>query len=246
MDTNITEIEKYSRWRAVQIRITFFSDKIEESAVSKWWEAVIGEPSEQKSILPKQNLYQEQGNYCKGRLVLSVHLNKVDWLYIPIEGEFYIDSFLDSQEVFSELMPKLYKTFPPINRFAVGYILQVPVNSRKEGYEFLAELLPSVKIDVDKSSDFIYQINRPRNTTTGIANLSINRLMKWSVGVVKQFALSSGVFEFSNPENSFSRLELDLNTSAEYAGALPQDKISSIYFECVGLAKEIMINGDIA
>jgi len=243
---NITEIEKYSRWRAEQIRITFFSDKIEEADASKWWEAVIGEPSEQKTILPKQNLYQEQGNYCKGRLVLSVHLNKVDWLYIPIEGEFFIDSFLDSQEVLSELMPKLYKTFPPINRFAVGYILQVPVNSRKEGYEFLAELLPGVKIDADKSSDFIYQINRPRNTTTGIASLSINRLMKWSVGVVKQIAISPGGVEFNNPENSFARLELDLNTSANFIGALPQDKISSIYLECIDLAKEILIKGDIA
>lgn len=244
MARNDIDKKKYSQWQVAQIRLTYFSNQVDESVASKWWETTIGEPSEQKTIIQKQNMYQEQGKYSNGKLVLSNTLNRIDWIYLPNEGEYYIGPFTDSMEIFSSLMLKWFEISPQMNRLAIGLLLHLPVKSKKAGYKFIAKLLPSVRIDVDNSSDFLYQINRPRKTTTGVDDLSINRLMKWSVALIKKFAVSPQGVDFVDAGENSVRLELDMNTAAEYNGVFPRDKHNMLYAELVSLAKEILIYGD--
>ena len=46
-----------------------------------------------------------------------------------------------------------------LSRIAFGIVLLNEVNTFKNGYELLSNLLP-IKIDIENSSDFFYQINK--------------------------------------------------------------------------------------
>ena len=48
-----------------------------------------------------------------------------------------------------------------------------------EGYEALASLLPTIRVDPANSEDMFWQINRPRRSK--VITRKINRLSKWSV-----------------------------------------------------------------
>ena len=69
--------------------------------------------------------------------------------------------------------------------------------ARELGYRELGRFLPAVRLDED-SSDFSYQINRPRRSTV-IPELSVNRLSKWSVGKFQAFVASETGIAVSEP-----------------------------------------------
>lgn len=236
----------YSLWQVQQIRHTCFLNQTDESAVSAWWQSIVGEPSEQKITLQKHKQYQETGSYFNGKLVLStqLELDRVDWLYIPKESEFSIGSFKDVLDTFSELMFRWIESAPSFKRMALGLILYMPAKSKNDANYSISKLLPDIKIDIENSSDFLYQINRPRKTTTGIADLNINRLMKWSVALTKRVVLSSDGASRFYTGDYFAKLELDINTVADYKGLLPNKKTRLIYSEFVSLANEILTSGD--
>src|SRR5436190_1193852 len=78
----------------------------------------------------------------------------------------------------------------PITRLAFGAVLAQPTEDRHSGYVQIAKYLPSIRLDVDGSSDFLFQINRPRPSRVGIENLLINRLARWSVLIFKTFGVT--------------------------------------------------------
>ncbi len=88
-----------------------------------------------------------------------------------------------------------------------------------------------------------------RDSSSGIADLKINRLTKWSVAghVSAQVELSAQHVRYSRDEEpAFAcRLELDINTSPELQGDLPKEKLPVILREMVNLGPEITKQGDI-
>jgi hypothetical protein len=164
------------------------------------------------------------------------------------EGEVTIGSFQDCLDSFLELMTRWFKISPSLRRLAFGVILALPVDDRKSGYELIANYLPNVKLDPVGSSDFLYQINRLRNSEL-VSDLEINRLSKWSVvkqGLARVDLLPEARVSLFPSSDTFScRLELDINTSADYKSDLPADKLTSVFLELVDLAKEIAVRGDI-
>lgn len=244
MDENTDDNEKYSKWKVELIRLSYFSDQIENSDADKWWETIISDPPEQKVTLPKQNLYQLKSAYSNGTLVLTTQFNRADWIYTPTEQELYLGTSDEAMKSFSELISRWFEISPQMKRLALGLILQMPVESKKDGYELLSKYLPNIKIDAENSTDFFYQINQPRKTTTGVSDLSINRLMKWSVMHKKKVAITSNKVDFADHGNYSVRLELDMNTFSTFSGIFHRENISEIYSELNKLAKEIMISGD--
>ena len=108
-----------------------------------------------------------------------------------------------------------------------------------------------MKLDPENSSDFSYQINRPRVSATGITDLQLNRLSRWSAvrlsGILVQITAgqpTARVFESRN-ELYACRIELDINTSQTFTAALPQEQLSARVEELVKLGAEIAANGDI-
>lgn len=151
--------------------------------------------------------------------------------------------------MFVELIGKWLKTGFAFKRIAFGTVMVHPVRSKETGYNKLNGLLQSVKIE-EGSSDFFYQINKPRISSC-IEDLSINRLSKWSVAEMHPvlFKVSPSDDEqpkaFKGEKSVVCRLELDINSSQKYSGKLEGQIINNLFDELVSLGREISKHGDI-
>ncbi|MBI3938396.1 MAG: hypothetical protein HY323_15575 [Betaproteobacteria bacterium] len=259
----MTAAKDLSHWRVETLRLTAFptSTTLDISGI-KWWEGVTSEQPESRNIQPRIGTLQEVGPIRGGLCNLSFEYRppRLDWLFSPIlkDKQELTDfptfaTFPDGLNLFEEILVPWLGQCPSANRIAFGVVLIQPVENRKAGYQLLGKYLPSVKLDADTSSDFSYQINRPRPSASGIANLRINRLSRWSVvrlsGMLVQLSVGAGqptaqVFE-SKKGLDACRVELDINTSPEFEGALSQEKLASVVNELVALGVEIATKGDI-
>ena len=132
--------------------------------------------------------------------------------------------------------------------YAFGAVLLRPVENRQAGYQQIAAYLPHVQLDPEGASDFLYQINRPRNSNSGIPDLRINRLSKWSIAASMESTFSFGstsAAHFPGPRHFACRLELDINTVPDFRDELAREQLPQIFQELVDLGKEIAKAGDI-
>lgn len=256
-DPGLTSLPPLAAWQAASLRATAFVEPEGPMTPTDWWENLVGLPPESINLRPKIGLEQLEGTYQGRKLTLQVQPDRVDWLFLPAVPEKSDDlpeampsagSFPETLKPFQTLVLEWLKIAPPVTRLAFGATLFQPVEDRRAGYLHLAKYLPSVQLDPD-TSDFSYQISRPRRSRSGVAELNINRLMKWSVSLVQQFGLS---FERkARPKARYTagesrcRLELDINTAPDFPGQLPPAELANIFQELVGLGEEIAAKGDI-
>lgn len=184
-----------------------------------------------------------------GRLDIILHSKEES---IAPSGVAVLGSWIEIVSLFSSRVLGWLRSEPQLQRLALGAIVLDEVRDRMTGYKVLNELLPKIDIDVQHSSDFFYQINRPRLATfNGGPSLKINRLSKWSVAAVvtQRFTLSTQE-PLQRPTNlvgslqNYCRAELDLSTDAEIP-ELPAAHIEAIWEKFVDFAREILLKGDI-
>ncbi|MBI5747049.1 MAG: hypothetical protein HZA13_08610 [Nitrospirae bacterium] len=240
-----------NKWETELLRLTAFLSPEAKITGQAWWKDLVGD-SPERIIQSKIGGQQEEGLFEDRRLILSVGPSRIDWILatkqeeeeiIPLLGGFdgVIDPFLG-------LMRRWLEKCPQLLRLAFGSVLLQLVNDRESGYRQLSKYLSSVKLNPKNSFDFLYQINRPRDSDLGVENLRINRLTKWSVASWKLAQMSIGHKSINYPigqERFACRLELDINTMADYPDELPEKKLPQIFQELVDLGKEIAIKGDI-
>lgn len=241
-------------WIAESLRLTVFSIPGTVLGESAWWNSLLNEPSEINTTRPQ---YQDEGPFENGRLTLTVKANRVDWTYTPDlrkleEGLPSIGPFAEALDKFSGLMRRWLENSPPIKRLAFGAVLLQSAQDRITGYDAISKYLPAIKLDGRTSSDFVYQINRPRDSRIGIQGLKVNRVSKWSVMRMQrlQVEIQSGESQATpmvipHEKNSACRLELDINTSPEFSGDIPKQYLVSLFEELVSLGREIASKGDI-
>jgi hypothetical protein len=245
-------VEEGNVWRVGVLRLTAFRTA-SEIAPPDWWAKIVGNEPEQRTSKPKAGELVELGPYAEGNLILSVRPERIDWQYLPRPQEDQIVGFPDvgnlnpAMELFVTAMLKWIVACPPTTRLAFGASLLLPVDTREQGYAKLAEYLKFVKIDTENSSDFSYQINRKRKAHS-VEGLSINRLSRWDVVSTEriQILLAAKMSAHSLPGVAFAtHVDLDMNTSPEFAGNLPHDNLREILTELVQSAGEIASQGDI-
>jgi len=245
-------------WEAESLRFTAFPAPIAPVEEPSWWKDLIGEPPERRMTAPKKGTLQEEGNFDGGRLVLSIQPMRIDWLLTAatrqeegLETFPTVGPFAETLKTFSALIDRWIQseTFPAVKRVALGTVLLQQVEDKHVAYGRLARYLPKVELDTLNSSDFFYQINRPRASTSGIANLKINRLSKWSVSSWRSalIAVTPGSLEQAamGPEVFTCRLELDINTAPDSSEPLPREMLPRILQELVNLGEEIARDGDV-
>ncbi len=243
----MTAVErKDGEWLAESLRMTAMLKADSDPAeISSWWGRVMPEPPEQSVRRPT---YSDVGSFGKGRITLNVNPLRVDWLYTPTPAPLGEDGFLnvgglkDAIGEFRPVMARWLGLSPAIARLAFGAVLWRPVKDKVDGYKTIAAYLPAITLDGNKSSDFLYQINRPRKSK--VPNLEINRLSKWGVAQV-QSMIVSGTGAVLGPAHHGCRLELDINTSPDYQELLPQQEVQGILDQLVALSVEISEKGDL-
>jgi len=253
MSENIGAQLERMPWQAQVLRLTAFPIPSPTTRQAGWWEEIVGQTPAAITSRPKQGSYHEEGPFSNGRLICEIASARIDWLFIPgdleaeDDGLATIGAFSDTLKTFRQLADQWFglETCPSAQRLAFGVVLLQSVESKQTGYRQLSMYLPRIELDPENSSDFMYQINRPRESRSGIPNFKINRLMKWSVATLKRFPIQSlrGV---GLGRTSFAcRLELDVNTAQEFEGQIPREQMSTVFQELTDLAWEIAERGDI-
>jgi len=242
-----------SEWQVSQLRLTAFPDVQSEFDSSSWWLDVVGDLPDTRMDEPRVGKHREHSTLEDKELTLAIESGRIDWLLgVPEQGALIdgiptIGSLPEVHEAFCEYVFRWFgiDNLPPVTRLAFGAIVLYPVDDLERGYRTLVLYLP-VELDPVGSSDFLYQINRPRNSGTGVPELRINRLSKWSVMHSTRVTLdSSGVTTKAGSRHFACRLQLDINTVPDFPEVLPRKQLPQIFRELIDLGEEIILRGDI-
>ncbi len=243
-------------WSVETFRFSGFLEHSWEKQPESWINSITKNLPDIKNVNPKKNISHEELDEGNKLLVIEtqpIRIDLIQTINIKAEiGELDIPAFgymQDEIDNFIQYVKVLITNdyFPELTRIALGMILLEPISNRKEGYSKLNELLP-FNIEIENSSDFFYQINRPRYIEQKGNQIKINRLTKWSV-----IELSSVIFQVKPSPKTVNlgqkyyaiRNELDVNTTIDYEGVFSITQIESITNELVSMAIEISNEGDI-
>jgi hypothetical protein len=242
-----------SWWEVGQARVTAFPIAPLEYSSFNWWLELIKEKPTNRTELPRDGRLIEEGIFASKKLRLNIEPIRVDWFFEPSDEDESqslelpaLGKWPEAIVEFSELAKRWLglDSLPKFRRLAFGAILNQSVNNGKEGYEKLNKYLPNVKLDPGNSSDFFYQINRPRAQSNVLSEVSVNRLSRWSVARLQRGIISARQMVPMEEKTVFAcHLELDISTSVDYAHEL--DKLGMLYDEFVNLSIEISRYGDV-
>lgn len=224
--------------------------------LTKWWREVAGDDPENVVMRPREGVVQVSGPFEGKQLVLGGRTDRVDWILQPVLGHPSTPTY--DLPTLGELSPAIkplnaivdlwLRKSPDVTRMAFGAILVWPVVDLAEATRELSRLIPNVTLDERSSTDFLYQINRPR-TSKSREGLEINRLTKWSrmrYGALAIAIGSDSEVKLSGESGQLAcRLELDVNTSAGSLEPIPQDEARELFRELMDLGMEIAAQGDI-
>lgn len=238
-------------WGCESLRCTIFHSPNETPNVAGEWERVAGTPPDAVTAKPKNREHIETGKVEQWQFVLHAQRGRIDWVLAA--G----DEPGDQQPIFPEiatyflnLMGNWFRgaELPKVSRLAFGAVVGLPVPDVAAGYRTLCDYLP-FDIDYSVSSDFMYQINRRRESQT-IPEVVINRLTKWSVTKVTKVTfvnMDAGLRAIQDPETGpcCCRLELDINTVPGADTELDTQQLAPLHQELVFLGREIIREGDI-
>lgn len=250
-------VKSIDEWQAAALRFTGFPVPSFPIGEVDWWQKVTGVDVELRTSQPKKALFQDEGNLEGGRLTLKLEPMRIDWILAQTDAQDHevgsdfktVTLFSAAQELFLKYLSQWFQLnlCPPLRRLAFGAILLHPVSDRRTGYERMSKFLPAVTIDPQGSSDFVYQINRPRASTLVGGEYRINRLSKWLVLTQGMRGIQVGpdfVHVVSEDKAKFEcRLELDINTAADFEGPFSGEKVPGMFDELVKLGREIALSG---
>jgi hypothetical protein len=237
-------------WLVESLRLTAFPSADAAVTPETWWKDLLGQESATQTIQRAHFTRQEQGEWEGGILTLSILPGRIDWTLSPKVPQDGPPSNLLAVGSFSEIVPKFIDLIlrwipscPKVDRLALGVNALMPVPDQAKGYGTLATLLPSVQLDA-ASSDFRYQVNRPRPTRLGVEGLKINRLAAWSVMRMELVAVTVPTRTHRSAPLFACRAEIDINTSADFSQPLPPERLPDLVREFLNLGAEILAEGD--
>ena len=245
-------------WQTQTLRLTAFPSPSAPIIHPTWWHDLRGEEPESRISQPRKGGLKEEGSFGDGNLILGFEPTRIDWIYTPVndekqqsEGFLTIGSLDNTIQLFAPLMDHWFEleACPPVQQLAFGVILLQPVQDWQSGYRQLMHYIPSVQLDVDNTWDFLYQINRQRDSRF-FTGLRINRLSKWSVVAIQWQTMSlqmpsAPIRQTLSPLYHACRLELDINTVPEFQGEFSREELTSVFHELIDYAVEIANRGDV-
>ena len=214
------------------------------------WREVVGEDSETTTQQRAAATRVESGSFAEGTLRLQIQPMRVDWFYEPPPATTAampaFGRFPAAARPFLEFVRRWATTgsFPTSTRIALGFTLIAATEGRATGYRELSEFIDGVP--TPDATDFQYQVNRPRASRAGIEGLNINRLSRWSVGALGTVALLVGAgapHPIIGPLQHHLRLEVDVNTAADFQGVIPHDMIPALLDDLFAGVTEVCEQG---
>lgn len=238
-------------WEVELQRITIFRFPGTELDVSSLWKFVSKFEADEIVNKPAIGFIRYEGQYENGRLILSVDNQRLDLIITaqPMKDVIDISTIGALDQVlikFNETADKLLTQLDGVLRVAYGLIVVERTKDKMSSYKRLSELLPSIQIDVENSSDFFFQINRPVKSEI-LENNLINRISRWSAVQLLHAVVtneSTGVQVMKPTNLEATRIELDISTPADRTEQIPKDSFNRLLKELSTIAKDIALHGD--
>ena len=245
-------------WQAESLRATaFYNAGNAPTDVARLWQLSVHRQPDEVSSRPNDGIQLARGPFggSERQLQCVIRQDRVDWLLRPAppaqnrapEGLLTIDTLEGLLPSFHELATRWLEESSEITRLAFGAVLLFGVSSHYEANATLSRLLPSVSLDPEGVSDFLYRVNRRRRLTSHDGGLA-NRLSTWST--IQDVSVGVAVSGDSPPQLTYQaghfacRLELDINTVATPTTALSASEATAVFDELVSLGVEIAEQGD--
>jgi hypothetical protein len=249
---NQTPLPALDSWKFTEIKLIAFPLSPPVSIEHNWWSDLTGA----ECTSTRKRLQRVDRGPFQGRdFTLAVDVERITWMadFLPdpeLSLTPMIGSFIEVRDWFSEVMLRWLEGFcPAIKRLAFAGKLVLPTESREAAYETLKGYLPCVEIDT-ASREFMYRINRPRNSTTGVPGLRINRLVTWSAVKVsmqwkRQVTIGNESGMLSQTSLDGCLAQLDINSSEDRTDEIPHDSLPALWSELVQNGTELTERGDI-
>ena len=241
-------------WQVESLRLVLFRAKPIETVIPLWG-TLTGEKPEKVDSQPRANIIVESGTVVLGALTHSSDPLRINWILSPSQGQQQktasfptLGSLFETKDQFIKMMNDWLSSdaAPETNRIALGSVSLIVSDNKALAYKQLSTLLHHVTIDIENSTDFFYQINRPIQSTVE-PDLIINRLSKWNAIRAMGLGLLIGEKSEVIQENrgySASRLELDINTHQSNKKIFSKEKLIPLLQELSKLGDQISTEGD--
>ena len=243
----------FDQWGAENLRVSMFpptSTELWERAglLAELWEGVTDAKPDSVDSRPKERITRVEGDTAEGRLLLVGQRNQVAWLVVG-EPTSVFPELRDVNRALHLLRKATERSlgrFTQVQRLALGVVLTAPVLDSTQGLKELSQVLPRLDLDSMEGVDFIYRVNR-RRQSTAVPHVRINRLAKWSIVQAGNLQVTLDTEPVLNTSNvGFARrLELDINNDPR-AGVMGKARIPRLLDEFVSLASELALKGDIS
>lgn len=247
-------------WFVEALRATLFPAVAPRLSPREWWELVAGKRSD--DLVVNEGPSGHASAFAtvddgKALLQLVCTTDRIDWGYSIGMGADESGALAPARKVSvaegtSEFLTRIGRWLPhaPVcRRVAIGAVYRAPAASKEEGYEILREQLRTVEIDPTGSSDFLYRINRPRESKCSPFPLIVNRVAQWNVATFQGQPTSPvetlATVHLPMKSTHYCRIELDCNTAADNSELIENPHIEQILRELSDLAIEITHMGDI-
>ena len=242
-------------WLAESLRLTAFPDApIDPMALRVWRDELFGAPPAEIRRMPQEARAVEEGPALDGRLRAEIRTNRIDWGLSPAGSASWADQLPDRSGYeacmhgFGDRMREWLSTaVPPLCRLAFGAVLLLPAESVADANRRLAGLLPTVKIDAENVHDFLYRVNRRRESESGIPELQLNCLSTWSVIELVRIDIEAAgqpAAMHSSSSRFACRLEWDINSVPRSEGPFDKNLSLALFDELVSIGATIMTDGD--
>ncbi len=249
-------------WLCESLRLSALWPTHDPASGTLNWQAIVGSDPEQREVQPRLGTTREVGSIWDGRASLEYRASpgRVDWAVTPIlPAEMVLVEPPNLGEVktetqkFAELLFGAVASSYNAPRFALGIVAACPQATNADSYTHLAQLLRIEPDHLKGASDFHYQINRPRPSTTA-KGMSINRVSRWSAMATLGLRMQFEVSPTSQPQSSVrttqptvyaTRAELDINSPAEWRNSIEERYRRPLLEEFANLACEILDRGDV-
>lgn len=241
-------------WQVESLRLVLFRAKPIETVIPLWG-TLTGERPEKVNSQPRANIIIEEGTVVLGSLAHFSDPLRINWTLSPSKEQQQktasfptLGSLFETKDQFIKMMNDWLSSdaAPETNRIALGSVSLIVNDNKASAYKQLSTLLHHVTIDIENSTDFFYQINRPIQSTVE-PDLIINRLSKWNAIRAMGLGLLIGEKSEVIQESigySASRLELDINTHQSNKKIFSKEKLIPLLQELSKFGDQISTEGD--
>jgi hypothetical protein len=247
-----TPVGDFGQWNVEHLRLTIFHPSGVDT--SNLWERLMHVLPESRDERPREGVVQQQGEAGGNRLLLITRADRFDWTVIPNPasdaGIMPTPILVDINQAVTLIQDALRISLQAVtvmDRLAFGALLGQQVADPTEGMSRLSEYLPRLGLEEQGVSDFVYQINRRRQSLC-VPHAQLNRVARWSSEQIiqGQLRITPALLPQVQPSGTrfVNRLLLDVNT-VPGTSAIAHDRFSGLFVELVEIACKVASEGDV-